>query len=158
MPKSNLYCILEKKIEIKNLVLMNLKENVMKEVNSWRFWWVLRVLGCFLKKRNKGKCFGHFQKNWIIEIFETKSVASMLQHWAHNVAASEMEENWQNSQCCSIEDSMPRHSGIKGDNVATQQTTLTSLHCGGQNMILKVEYEEVFFYKVVEDSKTFNFI
>ena len=90
---------------------MNLKENAMEEVNSWRFWWVLRVLGRYLKRRNKRKCFGHLEENWIFEIFETKSVASMLQHWAHNVAASEMEENWQNSQCCSIEDSMTRHSG-----------------------------------------------
>ena len=56
------------------------------------------------------------------------------------------------------EQPMPRHSGIKGDNVAAEQTASTSLHCGGQNMILKVESEEVVFYKVVEDSKTFNLI
>ena len=59
--------------------------------------------------------------------------------------ASEMEENWQNIQRRSIEDPMPRHSGIKGDNVAAQQTTSTSLHCGGQNMILKAKFEEVVF-------------
>ena len=72
--------------------------------------------------------------------------------------ASEMEENWQNIQCCSIEDPMPQHSGIKGDNVVAQQISLTFLHCGGQNMILKAESEEVVSYKIVEDSKKFNFM
>ena len=102
-------------------------------------------MGRYLKRKNKGKCFGHLEENWIFKIFKTKSVAWMPQHAGLDVAAFEMEENWQNSQCCSIENSMPRHSGIKEVNVATQQTALTSLYCGGQNMILKVEYEEFFF-------------
>ena len=80
-----------KETEIKNLTLMNLKENAMKEVNSWRSWWVLRVLGHYLKRRNKGKYFGHLEENWI---FETKSVAWMPQHAGLDVATSEMEENW----------------------------------------------------------------
>ena len=92
--KIDIILYIGKETEIENLALMNLKENTMIEVNSWRSWWVLRVLGRYLKRRNKGKCFGHLEENWIFEIFETKSVASMLQHWAHNVVASEMEENW----------------------------------------------------------------
>ena len=93
--KSKIEIILniEKETEIKNLALMNLKENAMKEVNSWRSWWVLRVLRCYLKRRNKRKCFGHLEENWIFEIFETKSVAWMPQHAGLDVAAFKMEEN-----------------------------------------------------------------